>query len=157
MNKYLTLLTDKISNLYRAYEDNAFNSYMQGNNSRRLVVNFKTNNTIHFALFENHQSQEFGLVDEVYIGFDDERALYEAVALKIFIKALGNVIIYKLDNNGYYSPKHKPYVFVTVEDQKINNYVNQMIANQEIRLNTEIIDIINKRVKKKNNYRVDTS
>ena len=149
MNKCLNELTNKLYELYRAYENHAFNSYMNGKNDRRLVVNFKTDNTIHFALFEKNQSQGFELSDEVYIGFDNERDLYDAVALNIFIKALGNVMIYKLDSNGYYSPKHKPYVYITVKDQKINKYINQIIENQETQLNTEIIDNVNEKVKKK--------
>ena len=149
MNKYLALLTSKISDLYRAYENHAFNSYVTDKNNRRLVVSFKTNNTIHFALFEKNQLQEFELIDEVYIGFDNDRDLYEATSLNVFIKAMGNVVIYNLNNNGYYSPKHKPYVYVIAEDQKINQYINQIIENQAVKLNTEIIDSINKKVKRK--------
>jgi len=149
MNKYLNLLTNKIYELYRAYENHAFNSYIQGKSNRQIIVNFKSNNTIHFALFEKNQSHEFELIDEVYIGFDDERKLYEAVSLNIFIKILGNVTIHKLDNNSYFNAMHKPYIYVMVEDRIINNNINKLIANQEEKLNTEIIDDISKHIKSK--------
>ena len=149
MNKYLDLLTNKIYDLYRAYEDHAFNAYINGKNNRRLIVNFKNNNTIHFALFERNQKKEFELVDEVYIGFDDERDLYEVIALNVFIKALGNVMVYKLSNNSYYNPKHKPYIYIISEDQEINDYINKIIKNQAEKLDTKIIDDISKKVKRK--------
>ena len=152
MDIYLRELTNKLYELYRAYEDHAFHSYMNGKNNRRLVVNFKPDNTIHFALFEKNQSQEFELVDEVYIGFDDERELYEATALNIFIKALGNVMIHHLGDNMYYNSKHKPYVLVIAEDRKVMNIIDKLIENQEkeaINLNNEIVKEINYLVKTK--------
>ena len=149
MNKYQNLLANEICKLYRAYEDHAFNAYINGKNNHRLVVNFKTDNTIYFALFEKNQKKEFELVDEVYIGFDDERDLYEVIALNVFIKALGNVMIYKLGDNSYYNPKHKPYIYIISEDQKINDYINKIIKNQVEKLDTKIIDDISKKVKRK--------
>ena len=149
MDKYLKLLTDKISALYRAYENHAFNSFMKGYINRRLIVSFNDNNTIHFALFEKNNQQEFELVDEVYIGFDKKRSLYEAVALNIFAKALGNVLIHKLNDNMYYNAKHKPYVLVIAEDIRINHLIREIITNQNepVTMDNKIINEVNKHVK----------
>lgn len=151
MDKYLSLLTEKLCDLYYAYENHAFHSFMKGYVNRRIVVTFMANNTIHFALFEKNIEHEFELVDEVYIGFDEERDLYEAVSLNIFAKALGNVLIHKLSDEMYYNTKHKPYVLVNVEDKKLNRLINKIITNQTepISIDNKTINEVNKRVKSK--------
>lgn len=128
MNKYLELLTNKMYELYDAYEDHAFNSYVNNQNKYRLVVKFTEYNKIGYLLFEKNKVE---LVDEVYIDFEGDRDLYEAIALRIFVKALGNVIVHKLGCDMYFNPKHKPYILVIVEDERIINLLDQMIENQE--------------------------
>ena len=147
MNKYLSLLTNKVYELYRAFEDHAFNSYVSGKNNYKIVINFKPNNTIHLVLFKGEYDKQ--KVDEVYLSFDNERKLYEALSLRLFALILGNVQIYKLDNNMYHNPKHKPYSLVIIDDQVINTTVKSILENNENRvsLDNEVINNISKKIK----------
>lgn len=145
MNSYLNLLTEKIFDLYTAYEDYAFSSYVKDENKYKLVVTFTDNNSIHFAMFEKNSKHEFELLDEIYISFEEERELYEAISLRLFVKALGNVMIHKLDNNMYFNAIHKSYVLVIAKDKEVNDMFDNIIVNQE----NEIISLDNEIIEKK--------
>lgn len=145
MNSFLNLLTEKLFNLYDVYEDHAFNSYVKDENKYKLVVTFMEKNMIHFAMFEKDEKFEYQLVDEIYIGFEQERDLYEAISLKLFIKALGNVMIHKIDRDIYFNAKHKRYVVIIAKDNELRDLFNQIIINQE----NKIIDLNSKIVKEK--------
>ncbi len=132
MNKCLNELTNKLYELYRVYEDYAFNSYVKNENKYTIVIHFREKNIIHYALFEKKNLDEYEIFDEVNIDFERERKQYEAVSLQLFAKAIGNVMIYTYGNSMYYNEKHKPYTLIIADDKEISHQIDRIIMNQEI-------------------------
>ena len=109
MNKFLVNVTEKIDKLYKIYED-----YIWKNKDRRLAVIFQNNMIITFYLYEGNE-----LLDELHLSFDNnEYDLYKAICLRSFAIMLGNVMVYKMDDEDvYYNKKHKSYITIIVKDK----------------------------------------
>jgi len=52
------------------------------------------------------------------------------VALNFFEMVLGDVFIYK-EGNTFYNEKHKSYVNIVINDDKLLELINQLVFNQE--------------------------
>ncbi len=149
MNKCLELLTVEVCGLYRAFEDYAFNSYVKGDNRIIIVLKFAKNNTISYLLYDRNTKE---LLDECHLNFDGENTLYEALSLRLFAFAFGNVVVHRLDDNMYYNLKHKPYALAVASDEEVRDKIDEIVQLQEkydINFEHEVIKNISSKVKTK--------
>ena len=130
MDKHLSLFTQKLYELYDAYEDHAFNSYVHNDNRYLLVLRFSNGELISYLLFDNITGH---LVDDVHIDFENqEYDLFYVLALRLFVKSLGDVMIHKIDDNTYGNNIRKPYVQVVTDDAQLLKTFDELIKNQEV-------------------------
>ena len=144
MKKMIDELTERISKLYKTYE----NFLWRGNN-RELIITFQSNRLISFYLYKDME-----IIDEIYLSFDEkEYDLYKAACLRTFIICFGNVLAHKHeDEDVYYNDKHKPYLYIISKDKNVTALVDSMIAKQEqeiINENTPEVKGITERIKKR--------
>ena len=148
MDKNLCLLTEKLCELYDAYEDYAFNSYVHNDNRYLLIIRFGNGGLISYLLFDNISDH---LVDDVHIDFEhQEYDLFYALALRLFVKSLGDTMIHKLDDNTYGNSIRKPYVQVVTDDTYLLNMFDELIKNQEkeyLNLDNMLVEKESKKVK----------
>ena len=120
MKNYSDILVSKLNDLYNVYERYAWKC-----DKCKIIVMFQ-DNCITFYINDDGVN-----IDEFILTFSSrEGKLYKYIALKVFDMILGDVYIYK-DNNEFYNKGHKPYLNVIVNDEDILMLVNQLVFNQE--------------------------
>ena len=146
MNKFIDELSNKMYELYKVYESYAWNG-----TNKRIVIVLEKRNIISIYLYDLENNDE--LLDDVHISFDSkETNLYYAIALRLFVKTLGNVIIYKLDNDMYYNATHKSYLLYIVKNEKLKEMIDDIVAIQEneiICYDTDAVKNVTETVKNK--------
>lgn len=129
MKKYIDELTKRIDELLKTYEQ-----FLWKDKSRKLIVGFHPNQMISFYLYDGEE-----LIDDVYLSFEGDETFFRALCLRTFIIMLGNVMVYKHENqedNLYYNFAQKPYFAIVSRDEKLNVIIDNLIYNQE----TEVIN-----------------
>jgi len=120
MKSFTNELINRLNELYIIYE-----GYCWKCDDRKINILFQDNC---IALYLNCGNDN---VDEFILSFNNrENKLYQYVALKFFDMVLGDVFIYK-ECNQFYNKKHKSYVMITVGDEKLLTFINQLVFNQE--------------------------
>lgn len=146
MKRYIDELVDRINNLIKIYEN-----YIWKSDDRNLVVVFQKDLIISFYLFEKGE-----LVDELYLSFEEnEKNFYNAVCLRTFALLLGNVMVYKADDNEhnvYLNNSLKSYLAVIAGDEEVTSLIDSLIEVQDkeiINKDNKIIKEVSKKVKKR--------
>lgn len=113
----------KLGELYTLYEN-----FIWKNDNTSLMIRFE-NNGIGMMFFEGEY-----VTEGFTITFKpEERALYEYIVVRLFLKVLGNVVIHNIDN-VFYNQRHKGYVKFVVDDEilfAILKYI-QVVGNENI-------------------------
>ena len=142
MDKNITAIMPQLNELYKIYETYAWHS-----NDRKIVVIY-SQQTITFYLYDKNT-----LADEFHLVFpQEEKDLYEAISLNLFVKMLGNTRIHKLEPNMYHNPYHKSYLLVIAEDQELQTIMDNLIIKQkteDITLETSEIKEVNLKIKRR--------
>ena len=146
MKRYIDELVDRINELIKIYEN-----YIWKSDDRNLVVVFQKDLIISFYLFEKGE-----LVDELYLSFEEnEKHFYNAVCLRTFALLLGNVMVYKADDNEhnvYLNNSLKSYLAVIAGDNEVASLIDSLIEVQDkeiINKDNKIIKEVSKKVKKR--------
>ena len=146
MKRYIDELVDRINNLIKIYEN-----YIWKSDDRNLVVVFQKDLIISFYLFEKGE-----LVDELYLSFEEnEKNFYNAVCLRTFALLLGNVMVYKADDNEhnvYLNNSLKSYLAVIAGDEEVASLIDSLIEVQDkeiINKDNKIIKEASKKIKKR--------
>ena len=146
MKRYIDELVDRINELIKIYEN-----YIWKSDDRNLVVVFQKDLIISFYLFEKGE-----LVDELYLSFEEnEKHFYNAVCLRTFALLLGNVMVYKADDNEhnvYLNNSLKSYLAVIAGDNEVASLIDSLIEVQDkeiINKDNKIIKEDSKKVKKR--------
>lgn len=138
MNKFIDELSNKMYELYKVYE-----SYALNETNKRIVIILEKNNIISIYLYDLENNDE--LMDDVHISFaSKETNLYYAIALRLFVKTLGNVMIYKLSNDMYYNATHKRYLLYIVKNEKLKEMIDEIVVRQEQEVICYDTDIVKK-------------
>lgn len=113
-------LGEKIKYLYEMYEENCWK-----NDGDKINIIFQ-DNCIAFYYISNKKS-----IDNFCLAFNkNERKVYKYLSLKLFDRVLGDVYIYK-DNNNFYNKHHREYLNVVVNDNELLKIINEIVFNQE--------------------------
>lgn len=128
-------LSEKINYLYGMYEENCWK-----NVGDKINIIFQ-DNCIAFYYVRDKEN-----IDNFCITFSkNERKVYKYIALKFFDRMLGDVYIYK-DGNNFYNNKHKEYLNVIINDEKLLRIINEIVFNQEeVFTNQSINNIFSKK------------
>jgi hypothetical protein len=138
MNKFIDELSNKMYELYKVYE-----SYALNETNRKIVIVLEKGNIISIYLYNMGNNDE--LLDDVHISFaSKETNLYYAIALRLFVKTLGNVMIYKLSNDMYYNATHKRYLLYIVKNEKLKEMIDEIVVRQEQEVICYDTDIVRK-------------
>lgn len=113
----------KLGELYTLYEN-----FIWKNDKAKLMIRFENNGIGMMFFEEEYVTEGFTITFK-----SEERALYEYIAVRLFLKVLGNVMIYNIDN-VFYNQRHKGYVKFVVDDEilfGILKYI-QVVGNENI-------------------------
>lgn len=145
MKRYVDELMKRIDELIKSYE---LFLWQSEDRTSIITIDNEEDYVITFYLFSEEE-----LVDAMALHFlKEEKDLYDAVCLKLFVLLFGNVKVYKMDNEFnhiYYNGIHKPYSLV-VTDEEITKLFDEVIVNQdeETIKNHPLISDASKKVKK---------
>ena len=146
MNRFIDELSNKMYELYKVYESYAWNK-----SNKKVIIVLEKNNIISIYLYNTVNNQE--LLDDVHISFDNKEInLYYVVALRLFVKTLGNVMIHTLGNDMYYNATHKRYLLYIVKNEKLKKIIDELVSRQEneiICYDTDIVKNITETIKNK--------
>ena len=115
-NKFIDLLTERIKELIKIYED-----YIWKKDNRRLVTIFQ-NRMIYFYLYDEDNE----LKDEIFLKFDNrESKLYNYMCIKVFLILFGNVLVNR-DNNVFYTNSYKNYLGLVIYDGEVLENISKL-------------------------------
>ena len=138
MNKFIDELSNKMYELYKVYESYAWNE-----TNKKIVIVLEKSNIISIYLYDLKNNNE--LLDDFHISFDNkETNLYYAIALRLFVKTLGNVIIHKLNDDMYYNATHKSHLLYVVKNDKLKDIIDELAVRQEEEVICYDTDIVKK-------------
>ena len=130
----IDILTNKLNHLYKIYEEKCWH------NSNNKITIILQDNCLSFYYGDDKKN-----IDEFCLSFNkNERKIYKYISLNLFNNILGDVYIYK-DNNNFYNLNHKPYIMVIVNDETLLATINDIVFKQDEEFIQEKINYIYKR------------